>query len=177
MKKTMINPTVMVTIMVTSINDLEQTFVLSEQRSYLNNTLEEMNISPVKAHAVHQHWCRIVSEEKYTKPKSCVADTFAIKEDNLSHDKSCVHDENALILEQKADDLDRLMSLVKQKTSPSKRDEKMQLLTLGPESWTITQAVTKLPCVKYYMIQQSWKLLKEKELLAIPDSKRGKEAP
>lgn len=167
----------MVTIMVTSINDLEQTFVLSEQRSYLNNTLEEMNISPVKAHAVHQHWCRIVSEEKYTKPKSCVADTFAIKEDNLSHDKSCVHDENALILEQKADDLDRLMSLVKQKTSPSKRDEKMQLLTLGPESWTITQAVTKLPCVKYYMIQQSWKLLKEKELLAIPDSKRGKEAP
>ena len=176
MKKTMINPTVMVTIMVTSINDLEQTFVLSEQRSYLNNTLEEMNISPVKAHSVHQHLCRIVSEEKYIKPKSCV-DTFAIKEDNLSYDKSCVRDENALILEQKADDLDRLMSLVKQKTSPSKRDEKIQLLTLGPESWTITQAVTKLPCVKYYMTQQSWKLLKEKELLAIPDSKRGKEAP
>ena len=172
MKKTMINPTVMVAIMVTSINDLEQTFVLSEQRSYLNNTLEEMNISPVKAHSVHQHLCRIVSEEKYTKPKSCV-DTFAIKEDNLSYDKSCVRDENALILEQKADDLDRLMSLVKQKTSPSK----IQLLTLGPESWTITQAVTKLPCVKYYMTQQSWTLLKEKELLAIPDSKRGKEAP
>ena len=177
MKKTMINPTVMVKIMVTNINDLEQTFVLLEQRSYVNNTLEEMNISPVKAHAVHQHLCRIVSGEKYTKPKSCVADTFAIKEDNLSYDKSCVRDENALILEQKADDLDRLMSLVKQKTSPSKRDEKIQLLTLGPESWTITQAVTKLPCVKYYMIQQSWKLLKEKELLAIPDSKRGKEAP
>lgn len=87
MKKTMINPTVMVTIMVTSINDLEQTFVLSEQRSYLNNTLEEMNISPVKAHSVHQHLCRIVSEEKYTKPKSCV-DTFAIKEDNLSYEKA-----------------------------------------------------------------------------------------
>ena len=26
-----------------------------EQRSYLNNTLEEMDISPVKLHAVPQH--------------------------------------------------------------------------------------------------------------------------
>ena len=88
-----------------------------EQRSYLNITLEEMDISPGKLHAVHHHLHLVegkqklgknqnVSEEKHTKLKSCAADAFAINEDNLSDDKSCVHDENALILNQKADGLD-----------------------------------------------------------------------
>ena len=70
------------------INNLEQTFIMLEQRSYLNNTLEEMDISLVKLHTVRQHLRLVegkrklgkiqnVLEEKHTKLKSCVSDTFA----------------------------------------------------------------------------------------------------
>ena len=66
------------------------------------------------------------------------------------------------------------MSLIKEKRSQSKQNEQIQLLTLVSESWTITEIVTKFPCVTRYMVRQSRKLLKEKGLLAMPDSKRGK---
>lgn len=59
-----------------------------------------MDINPVKLHTVPKK-TQIDLEEKHTKLKSCVADTFAINEDNLSDDKSCVRDENVLILNQK----------------------------------------------------------------------------
>ena len=50
-------------------------------------------------------------------------------------------------MKQKADDLICLMSLIKEKVSQNKWDEKFPLLTLVPELWTITQVVTKFPCV------------------------------
>ena len=114
-----------------------------------------MAISPVKRLAVPQHlhlvkgkqklWKNYnVLEEKHTKLKSCVADTVAISEDNLS---DC--NENALILKQKADDLDHLMTLVKEKMGQSKQDEQIQLLILVPELWTITQVVTKFSCITH----------------------------
>lgn len=37
------------------INDLEQTFTMLEQQCYLHNTLEEIDIGPVKLHVVPQH--------------------------------------------------------------------------------------------------------------------------
>ena len=66
------------------------------------------------------------------------------------------------------------MSLIKEKRIQSKQNEQIQLMTLVSESWTITEIVTKFPCVTRYMVRQSRKLLKEKGLLAMPDSKRGK---
>ena len=65
--------------------------------------------------------------------KCCyVADTLAINEDNLSDNKDHICEENVLILKEKADDLDRLIS-IKEKVSQSKQDEQIQLLTLVPE--------------------------------------------
>ena len=55
--------------------------------------------------------------------------------------------------------------------SQSKWNEQIQLLTLNPESQTITQVVSKLPCVTHYMLWQSRKLMRVKGLLAMPDSK------
>ena len=66
-----------------------------------------MDISPVKLHAVLQHLYLVegkqklgkiqnVFKEKRTKLKSCVADTFAINEDNFSDGKCCVCDKNVL---------------------------------------------------------------------------------
>ena len=123
------------------INELEQTFVMLEQRSYINNTLEEMDISPVKLHAVPQH-LRLVEckqelrkiqnilEEKDTKLEKCIADTFAINEDNLLDDKIYVCNGNAVIFKQKADNLDCLVSLKnkkikKKKKGQSKHDEQI----------------------------------------------------
>lgn len=145
-----------------------------EQIIYLNITLEEMDISPVKLYAVLQRLCLVkgklgkvqnVLEEKHTTLKSCDADTLAINEDNLSDNRSHVRYEYAVILRQKADDLHRLMSLIKEKLSQSIQDEQIQILPLIPESWNITKVDMKFPCFTSYMIQQSRKLMKEKELL------------
>ena len=50
-----------------------------EQRSYLKNTLEEMDISPVKLHTIPQHLRLVEGKqklEKHTKLKSFIADTL-----------------------------------------------------------------------------------------------------
>ena len=83
------------------INDLEQTFTMLEKQCYLHNTLEEIDIGPVKLHVVPQHLQLVMGtqkleknwnifEEKHTKLKSNVAHTLKINEDNLSDDKPCV---------------------------------------------------------------------------------------
>lgn len=75
------------------IINLEQTFFLLEQRSY--NVLEEMNVNPVKLHAVlhpvEAQQKQNFLKENNSKLKSSVADTFLINEDNLSDDKSFWH--------------------------------------------------------------------------------------
>ena len=49
------------------IKELEETFVMLEQRSYLKNTLEEMDISPVKLHTIPQHLRLVEGKQKLGK--------------------------------------------------------------------------------------------------------------
>ena len=77
-------------------NNLERTFFK------LSNTLEEMGINLVKLHAAPQHFHpaegkqtleknQNVLEENNSKLKSCVADVFAINQENLSDDERFWH--------------------------------------------------------------------------------------
>ena len=88
-----------------------------------------MNISSVKIRAVPQHFHlvrktkarknRNALKEKYSRLNSCLA----INEANLSDDKIHACDKNGLVLKQKADNIDHLMSLIKEKMSRSKQDK------------------------------------------------------
>ena len=90
-----------------------------------------------------------------------------ISSDNESPDK---------LLEKKADDLDRLLNLIKEKMIISNRPEKIKLLTLVPISWKQNEILDFFPVTKY-MITESKKLLQEKGILASPEPKKGRSLP
>ena len=81
-------------------------------------------------------------------------------------------DEAEKDMKTKANDLDRLMSLLKEKIDISKRSDKIQLLTLVPTSWTYKRIVEEFSVTKY-MVRCARKLLSEKGILATTEPKRG----
>ena len=78
-------------------------------------------------------------------------------------------------MEEKARNFDRLMSLLKEKTSDKATPtrEKIQILTMAPPDWS-RKEVAKFFEVSEYSVQEARKLAAEKGLLALPDTKRLK---
>ena len=72
--------------------------------------------------------------------------------------------------ETKANDLDWLLNLIKEKMLKSSRSEKITLLTLVPLSWKQKEIIEFFPVTKY-MITESRRLLQEKGILSAPDPK------
>ena len=157
----------------------------SQCRCSLNSTLLEINVSPFKTHAIAAHslithvkkklqQCLESFSEKQTDIRDKVETVLDIESrqlessyDNQSPDK---------LLERKADDLDRLLSLIKEKMIISNRPEKIKLLTLVPLSWKQNEILDFFPVTKY-MITESKKLLQEKGILASPEPKKGRSLP
>ena len=81
--------------------------------------------------------------------------------------------ENYKEMKVKADDLDRLVDLMKNKISTSNRRQKIQILTIAPASWSIEKTKTEFN-VSAYMVRQARKLAREKGILEMPESKKGK---
>ena len=158
-------------------DECERTVVLDE-RERLNRTLNEMEISPLKLHSLPQHSRHIEGKRKLTQVKNkfenSVATVLSIDQGTLHESKS---DDLAPDLHQKANDLDKLMSLIKEKMTVSNREKKVQMLTLIPLSWTYEKIVSFFPNVTKYMVRQSRKLLNEKGILSKPDQRKGKTLP
>ena len=76
----------------------------------------------------------------------------------------------------KAEDLDRLVLLLKEKMSTVKRNRKIQFLTLTPASWSNTYAVKEFN-VSTYMVKQARKLAQEKGICEMPNPQKGKKIP
>ena len=81
--------------------------------------------------------------------------------------------ENYKGMKAKADDLDRLVDFMKNKISTSNRQQKIQILTIAPASWSIEKTKTEFN-VSAYMVRQARKLAREKGILEMPESKKGK---
>ena len=81
--------------------------------------------------------------------------------------------EEETILRSKADEFDRLMSLLKDKVKQTEKpSEKIKLLTLVPETWTKIKIINEFS-VTDYMVRTSRKLFREKGILSTPESKKG----
>ena len=141
----------------------------------MKSTLIEIDLSPVKTHAVCSH--SIVSygkkkvkqaknalEEKQVHIKAKIAETLQLCESDLDSEEEATI---AAVTEQKAKDLDQLMKLVKEKMIISKRADKLQLLTLVPSTWKV-EKICQYFSVTHYMVKQSRQLLQSQGILSKP---------
>ncbi|XP_065063917.1 uncharacterized protein LOC135690326 [Rhopilema esculentum] len=74
---------------------------------------------------------------------------------------------------QKASDLDFLVSLMKEKLEVSCRREKIQILTLIPNSWSVRKA-SNIFQVPVCMVRKAREIKEEKGILGMPDKVTGK---
>ena len=76
----------------------------------------------------------------------------------------------------KASDLDRLTLREKLALESTTSEEKIKILTLTPESWSIVKAASYFG-VSEYLIRQALELKKSCGILGSPDKNRGKPLP
>ena len=72
----------------------------------------------------------------------------------------------------KCSDLDRLTALLKEKLKMSSAQEKVKILILAPESWSISKTCNEFDVSKY-LIKKARKLKNSKGILAEPGKKKG----
>ena len=72
----------------------------------------------------------------------------------------------------KCSDLDRLTVLLKEKLKMSSTQEKVKILTLAPETWSISKTCNEFD-VSEYLVKKARKLKNPKEILAEREKKTG----
>ena len=114
--------------------------------------------------------CSITKQKELQKH---LAESLEVQPDNLklSYENESTSNKS---LKKKCKDFDNLMSLVKAKMKTYSHAQIIQLLTLVPVSWTHDEIIEEL-AVTNYMIRCSRKILNEKGILSISESKKGRE--
>jgi hypothetical protein len=123
---------------------LETDIAINSGRCSLNSTLLELEVSPFKTHAVASHslithgkkklqQCmeKLSEKQKYIQEKVATVLDIDSSHFDISTDHALTEESNKI----KANDLDRLMNLIKEKMETSNRPEIIKLLTLVPLSW------------------------------------------
>ena len=144
----------------------------------LNSSLTIMNISPLKMHAVNSHYRIALGKKKLLHVQKTVklgiARTLNIDPEGLSQEDS--FNKLSKEVKGKANDMDILIRKIKEKMLISNRNQKIQLLTLVPISWS-HKDIEKEFNVTNYMVQISRKLLQKNGILSSPEKKKGKKTP
>ena len=86
-------------------------------------------------------------------------------------------DENELLYHDspecsKCSDIDRLTELLKDRLKMSSTEEKVKILTLAPESWSISKTCNEFD-MSEYLVKKARKLKNSKGILAKPEKKKG----
>ena len=120
--------------------DYNQSFIVSNSRDTSNATLGELELSPFKVHSLPKcskiiHGKRKL-EQVHQVVQQKIASTLTVEPLVLSASNS--GDQN--VCKTKANDLDYLVHCMKEKMKLSNRNEKLQILTLIPKSWSIRKA-------------------------------------
>ena len=163
--------------------DREKMTVSASVRHDLDTSFEDVDLSPIKLHGVPSHskvnlgkrklqQFRDKLKEQETTAQKRVAKVIGVIPENLDPSESSQPD-NYDELKEKADNLDRLVDLMKSKMQSCKRKQKIQILTIAPSSWSIEKTKNEFN-VSAYMVRQARKLVKEKGILELPGPKKGK---
>ena len=78
-----------------------------------------------------------------------------------------------LTIEQKAEQFDKLMGLIREKISHSTKQKQLQLLTLAPETCS-RETIADFFGVSEYLVRESRELFKKNVILAEIEGKKGK---
>ena len=156
---------------------------VSSVRHDLDTSFEKVDLSPIKLHSVPSHskvtlgkrklqQFRDKLKEQETTAKKRVAKVIGVTPENLDASESSQPD-NYSQLKEKADNLDRLVDLMKSKMQSCNRKKKIQILTIAPSSWSIEKTKNEFN-VSAYMVRQARELVKQKGILELPEPKKGK---
>ena len=151
---------------------------MESPKKRLNTSLETVGVSPANLHGVAQH-------SRVTKAKEKLKTVLTTYEESISQVYSCPIDElrnnNEGLKEtsetaKKPDELDTLLNAIKEKLVISSYPEKIQLLTLAPDTWS------RRYCAEYfnvseYLVRKARDLKKDSGILATPLPKKGKSLP
>ena len=152
-------------------------------RHDLDTSFEEVDLSPIKLHSVPSHSKVTLGKHKLqqfhdklnkleTTVQKRVAKVSGVLPENLEPSESSQPD-NYNEIKEKADNLDRLVDLMKNKMQSSNRKQKILILTIAPSSWSIEKTKNEFN-VSGYMVRQARKLVKERGILELPEPKKGK---
>ena len=158
-------------------NELEQQWTHEEAQSSLNSTLQDLELTPLKFHAVSgsskvTHGKRKLEQINREVTKK-VATALSIEEQHLMDTGDKSESKMNLELKCKSADLDYLVSEMKKKLLTASRREKIQILTLTPKSWSIRYA-SKLFKVSRGTMRKAILLREQRGILALPGQMVGR---
>ena len=166
-----------------SDTELEHYLQYQLTREGLDLSLLDIDLSPLKLHAVASHskvcygrrklrqvQAKLKEQEDSLHKK--VAEAICVMPGDLEvREEDQLH--NMKVIQQKAEELDVLVQSMKDKLRVSNTQRKIQILTIAPHSWSIQKAKEEFQ-VSEYIIRQARKLASEKGILELPSQKQGK---
>ena len=165
-----------------STSKIELDFTKNESRESLNKSLQSIGLSPIKTHSMPKYRRISYANEKLDRTvgyfKQSFAAAVAVEENSLVLGNEEFSAESVQEFKRKTSDLDKLTEQIREKltTGITTYEEKVQILTLTPESWTI-QKIASYFGVSEYQVRQTRELKKSRGVLVMPDKNRGKNLP
>ncbi|XP_060780327.1 uncharacterized protein LOC132888272 [Neoarius graeffei] len=134
----------------------------------LDQSVQLLGISPLKRKSERDKpgYAKRKAKDINTAAKSKIAEVLDIPTEELTSSQ----DEGGC---DRCKDLDRLVTLLKEKCATATYQEKIKIVTLAPESWTIQRTVEEFS-VTEHLVKKARELKKNKGILADPDSKAGR---
>ena len=124
----------------------------TENRDVMNSTLNELELTPFKVHAVPGHMKVAHGKRKLAQVNNEVSKRLAtilnVQQSELESTDNSTEVDSEQDMNQKANDLDKLVELMKEKLKVSNKREKIQILTLTPESWSLQKTVKEFKVSK-----------------------------
>lgn len=154
----------------------------TEELDKLNTSLTGIDDSPMKMHSLAPHQKVSYGKRKIKAARQNlrkkVARVLHVPEEKLRKDSSSDDESIASKREekQKANDLDRLVELMKEKLPTVSRREKIRILTFAPPSWT-REKIQRTFGVSQRMVREASEILNTKGICSLPDPKQGRKLP
>ena len=112
----------------------------TENRDVMNSTLNELELTSFEVHAVPGHMKVGHGKRKLAQVNNEVSKRLAtilnVQQSELESADNSIEVDSEQDMNQKANDLDKLFELMKEKLNVSSKREKKQILTLTPEYWS-----------------------------------------
>ena len=134
------------------VSKFKHDWSFKEAQRSLNSTLKDLELTPFKLHGIPSH-----PKVKHGKQKleqvnaevtKKVATALKLDPDHLVTNKNNKENKVNLEIKFKAADLDHLVKVTKKKFQAAIHQQKVQILTLTPTSWSLCHAAKRFQCFK-----------------------------